>query len=320
VRKTSALIVALGLLASLSACSTSAQGASCSTAVAPGDSSNVVTATGGFNEKPTVSFPVPLYTKKTERTVLIPGDGAVLQPGDSATVEATILNGTTGGVLQQTGYDTSDGNLVTIGPSALAALTEGLKCARVGSRIAVVASPQDSTGGQGNPNLGMAASDSLVLVMDIKRGFPAQADGVPQITPPEIPSIVLAPNGQPGIVLPPGSSAPEKLEIAVEKQGNGAVVKADDYVVLKYTGMTWDDKSVFDSTWQDGTAKIVQMKKSDTVVEGFVKGVVGQKVGSQVVIVAPPSAAFGDEGGNGVGAGQTVVYVVDILGIVSLAG
>jgi hypothetical protein len=315
VRKTSALIIAVGLIVSLSACTGSGNSTTCGTGISSGDASSIVTATGKFGVAPTVDFPTPLYAKTTQRTELLAGHGALLHKGESATVEATILNGATGAILQATTYGTDDGSLVSIGPSGLNGLTLGLQCARVGSRVAIVASPKDSTNGQGNPNIGLTAADSLVLVIDIKAGFMAKSDGVPQITPPQTPTVVLAPNGAPGIILT-GGAAPTKLQIAVEKQGSGKKVAKDDYVVLKYTGMLWADKTIFDSNWTSDTATVLQMK-SGVVVDGFAKGIIGQRVGSQVVIVAPPSAGYGAAGnGSNIPANATLVFVVDILGIV----
>ncbi|MCB1280637.1 MAG: FKBP-type peptidyl-prolyl cis-trans isomerase, partial [Salinibacterium sp.] len=91
--------------------------------------------------------------------------------------------------------------------------------------------------------------------------------------------------------------------------------KAGDKVVVKYTALLWSDSSVFDSTWTKGQAKIVTLTPSDTVTKGFVKGLVGQAVGSQVLIVAPPSDGYGSAGSAGVPAGSTLIYVVDILGV-----
>lgn len=315
-RKTSALLVALGLIVSLAACSSSGQSSPCASRVTSGDSSSLVSAPGKFGQKPVVSFPTPLYAASTQRTELLPGHGAPLQPGQSATVEATILNGADGRVLQTTSYATTGGSLVSIGPSNLAGLTVGLECAKVGSRVAIVASPQDSTGGQGNPNIGLTAKDSLVFVIDIKAGFPAKADGVPQITPPQIPMIVLAPNGRPGIILP-NTPAPKTLQVAVEKQGNGPKIAKNQYVVLKYTGMLWADKSIFDSTWTSDSAAVLQVNPS-SVVSGFAKGLIGQRVGSQVVMVIPPSEGYGSQGKSpSIPANATLVFVVDILGVVN---
>jgi peptidylprolyl isomerase len=113
----------------------------------------------------------------------------------------------------------------------------------------------------------------------------------------------------------PKQNPPSTLKINVLQEANGKTVKEGDHVVVKYTGILWSDSSVFDSTWTKGQAKIITMTRSDTVPAGFVKGIVGQRVGSQVLIVAPPSEGFGSNGSAGVPSDSTLVYVVDILGV-----
>jgi peptidylprolyl isomerase len=53
----------------------------------------------------------------------------------------------------------------------------------------------------------------------------------------------------------------------------------------------------------------------DQIVPGFIKGLVGQTVGSQVVIVMPPADGYGATGNSqaGISGTDTLVFVVDIL-------
>ena len=72
---------------------------------------------------------------------------------------------------------------------------------------------------------------------------------------------------------------------------------------------------MFDSTWEDGQAVVKSLTASDNLAKGFVDGLVGQKVGSQVLLVIPPDLAAG----SGAAEGATLVYVVDILGVIPRA-
>jgi hypothetical protein len=312
VRKTAALIVAFGTLVALTGCAGNASANGCDSPVASGEASSIVTATGAFAAQPKVDFPTPLITKKTQRTQLLPGDGPALQPGQPALVDLTLLNGATGKVLTQTQYDGTGGSLITVGPSTFPALSHGLECATVGSRVAIVGSAKDTHEGQANPQQGIGADDAFVFVVDILRAFPASANGAGQIPDTGLPAVVLAPDGTPGITIP-HSAPPKNLRVAELKSGNGEKVAAKDFVVLKYTGISWSDRTVFDSTWKDGPAVVREMTKSDTVDEGMLKGLVGKRVGSQVLIVVPPKLAAGNSLAPG---GATLVYVVDILGII----
>ena len=48
---------------------------------------------------------------------------------------------------------------------------------------------------------------------------------------------------------------------------------------------------------------------------GGIKGLVGQKVGSQVLLVIPPADGYGEAGAPnaGIGATDTLVFVIDLL-------
>ena len=52
-----------------------------------------------------------------------------------------------------------------------------------------------------------------------------------------------------------------------------------------------------------------------SLIKGFVTGLVGQKVGSQVLIVTTPEAAYGSNPpeGSGIPKDASLVFVVDIL-------
>jgi len=51
------------------------------------------------------------------------------------------------------------------------------------------------------------------------------------------------------------------------------------------------------------------------VIAGFDEGLVGQTVGSRVLLVIPPDKGYGPEGNPqaGIGGTDTLVFVVDLL-------
>lgn len=315
-RKFPALIVALGLIASLSACASETSVAGCSGAIASGDASSIVTATGKPGSAPKIDFPTPLVARTTQRSVVIEGKGDALQLGQPVILDYTILNGTTQKVLQKSTYSPAKGTQLTVDDSVVG---RGLRCAQVGSRVVVVASAKDSHGGQEDPSSGLGKNDSIVYVLDVKRAFPARADGAPQVPQNGLPAVVLAPNGAPGLTIP-ATTPPKSLQVDVLKAGSGKKLGDGDFAVLKYTGVFWADSKVFDSTWvgdKKGQSAVLEIADGK-VISGFVKGLVGQRVGSQVLLVVPPSEGYGPNGSQDqtVPPNSTLVYVVDILGIV----
>lgn len=302
-----ALLLAAGIVASLSSCAQGPFAPGCDSPVAAGDASALVSATGRFGTAPAIDFPTPVIAKKTERSTLITGEGEQLHDGDVAVFQYTLLNGSTGAILDRSDYS-GLGAIVTLGDSPTPSVTVGLECTTVGSRVAIAT----SAAGAGQANSG--ATDSYVFVVDVLDVFPGKAEGAAQIPQAGMPAVVTAPNGAPGITVPK-AEAPSTLTVNVLQAGTGKRVEADDHVIVKYTAVLWSDSSVFDSTWTGGQAKIVALTASDSVTEGFVTGLVGQQVGSQVLIVVPPAQGYGDAGRSGVPSGSTLVYVVDLLGL-----
>ena len=301
-RRFPALVVAASVLAALTACAPGQAADGCESTVTGGSASATVDAPGDFGTAPEVSFPTPLITKSIERTELIVGEGEPLEYGQPVILEATILNGTDAAVLQQTAYAPEGGSLFTIGDTGLPALGAGLGCTTEGSRVAIVASAEDSAANDSPP----ATSDSIVYVVDVVRAFPARADGTAQLAVAGMPSVVTAPDGTPGITIP-SEPAPTEARVALLRLGDGDEIREGDQVVAKLTAVDWDDESVVQSTWPTGSAAIVDLA-GDSVSDGLKDAITGQTIGSQVLAVIPP-----EEGTDG----ATLIYVVDILGTVN---
>ena len=314
-RKTTALIAAIALLGGLTACSggTAASTAGCDPVVLPGKASAVITAPGKLGSAPKVGFPTPLYTKTTQASTIIAGTGAPITAGQPVILDVTILNGADATPLQKTSYAATGGSLITAGKSTFPAVSEGLECAKVGSRISIVGSAKDSHRGAADAANGIGKDDSFVYVVDIKGAFLAKANGADQIPVNGMPAVVLTADGTPGISVP-DRSAPKTSTVNVLKEGSGDKVKSNQFLVVKFTAIGWNSKTVFDSTWTDHQASVLQVGAA-TVSPGLSKALIGQRVGSQVLTVLPPRAAAVADGSGKAPADDTAVYVVDILGI-----
>jgi peptidylprolyl isomerase len=190
-------------------------------------------------------------------------------------------------------------------------LADMMMCASEGSRI-VGAIPYDQMSTEAATSMGLKEGESVAVVLDLQRVYLGAADGVPQYNDrPGMPSVVLAPDGTPGIIIPT-AAPPSDLAVEVLKRGDGPVVSDTDSIRVHYTGVTWDDRTVFDSTWEKGASAAVTL---DGVVPGFAKALEGATVGSQILAVIPPDLGYGDEGSGSIPGGATLVFVVDILGV-----
>ncbi len=312
-RKTTALIAAVALLGSLTACAGAGTVDGCTPVLSSGKASNLVTATGDFGTAPQVKFPSPLFTTKSEATQLITGTGAPIQDGQPVVLDVTIINAANGATLQTTSYGESGGSLITVGKSTFPAVSEGLQCATVGSRIAIVGSAEDSHNGTADAANNIAADDSFIYVVDVRRAFLAQANGANQIPQNDLPAIVTTSDGTPGVTVP-NADAPTSPRTDVLKSGTGAPVKEGQSVVVQYTALGWANKTVFKSTWSTHQASVLQIG-APTLSAGLSSALLGKRVGSQVLVVLPPKDNAAPDGSTSAPDGETAIYVVDILGI-----
>nr|WP_246318518.1 FKBP-type peptidyl-prolyl cis-trans isomerase [Leifsonia psychrotolerans] len=234
-------------------------------------------------------------------------------------VDLSVYNGSTGKSIEQTGYDGTSQPSLVLSDATITGLRDGLLCAQQGSRVAVAVSPDDGFGPQGGQEaLGVAKDDSLIFVIDVVKAYLPRANGADQPEISGLPAVVLGAKGEPGITIPAGA-APNTLKIGLLKKGTGATVKEGDTVTVQYTGVVWDTKLVFDSSWERGTpAQFVAADGSKTqggVIPGFAEALIGQKVGSQVIAVIPPDQGYGEKASEKIPANSTLVFVVDILGV-----
>ena len=106
---------------------------------------------------------------------------------------------------------------------------------------------------------------------------------------------------------------PAGLEVEVLHEGDGAVVKAGDTIVCNYLGQVWDG-TVFDNSFDRGSPVDFGIGVG-MVIAGWDQALVGQHVGSRVLISIPSDLAYGPRGipQAGIPGGATLVFVVDIL-------
>ncbi len=319
-RKASALIVTAGLvMTALTACATPGTAeASCEPSTTSGAASSLISVSDNFGAVPDVTFPTPLKTDTTQRTEIISGSGPRAVAGQQLNVELNVFNGTTGNVIQQGAYDETSAVPVVLNGGGVKGLSDSLLCAQVGDRLAVVISPEDAFGAAGNQQLQVAPTDSLVIVVDVVKAMLPRADGVKQTVANGLPAVVLDDQGVPGVVVPSGD-APIELEVGVLKKGSGDKVAEGATITVHYLGVLWKEKTVFDSSWVNGApVPLVAATGSATeagVSAGMATALIGQTVGSQVVMVIPPSLGYGDAATAGIPAGSTLIFVVDILGV-----
>ncbi len=318
-----ALILSGVLLASLTACT--AAPAVCEPVIGAGSGAATVDASGEVGETPEVTFPTPLFSERPQQAVLVPGDGEIVPTGGVVDLEVSLFDASSGELITATAYDEEQEPLRTTAGEAVEGSTtplfaEAVQCAEVGSRIAVTGSIADVFGaGTLDPGLGIEDDAPVIAVIDVMQSYLGRATGTPQLGAQGVPAVVTSPEGVPGVTIP-DEEAPDELRTHVLVSGDGDTVEESDRVVLHYTGLLWDEKTVFDSSWERGAAATFPAVSFEDDPEGVVPGLaealVGSTVGSQLVVVIPPEDGYPEgQAPATVPAGSTMVFVVDVLGI-----
>jgi FKBP-type peptidyl-prolyl cis-trans isomerase len=295
-----------------SSSSSSSSSAASTTAAAPAS----VTATGAFGKAPTVTIPDAkpsgsLYTK-----TLIQGTGATLTTSQSllGNFAMYVWSGKTHKLIGST-YTEGVPTLFT--GTLLPGLATALEGQKVGSRVLAVIPPKDAFGAAGNSEIGVGANDTVVFVIDMLQTYANNA-GVSGTQTSDgggaLPTVKAGAAGKGPTITIPSTAAPKTLQVKTLIKGTGAVVKKGQYIVVQYTGVNWRTKKVFDSSWSRSEPFATEIGEGQ-VIKGWDTGLVGQTVGSRVLLVVPPADGYGSAGSSSVGikGTDTLVFAVDII-------
>ena len=300
----SAVIAVLGLtVVGLAGCSQPSAGA-CPRPVADASLADVVTVSDDIDAKPEIELYTPLRQKTTASEDVVTGDGNAIETDAQVVVlDITLVSGADGEVLLSTRYDGSTLPVqleqLTV---AIPGLSEGLRCAREGTRTVIALAP-DGISAETAASAGLAEGDSAVAVVDLRQVFLARANGADVFNSGGgLPTIVRATNGRPGLVFN-DSAAPKDVVTQTVKRGDGAAVTGDAPVLVNYTSFGWTTQKQMQTTWDAAPTSITF---GDEAPE-FAEALKGQTVGSQVMIVVPQADVAGGD--------AAVVYVIDILGV-----
>ena len=276
-----------------------------------GDAVDLVEATGEFNSQPTVTFPFPISGTGMETRILIEGNGGLIVGSQRVGMHFAGYNATTGQQFQASEFGTEDYIYQDLIPGNSPDFCGALTGVPVGSRVAVLLSPENVHGGEGIPTLGLGADDGVVFIFDIVRAFLPKAIGSSKAAEAGMPTVILAPSGQPGIQILQ-SDAPTEFRRTILIEGRGEKVAVGDNVTVHYTGWTWLGEE-FDSSWPRQAPAAFDVT-TDGLIEGFVQALDGVPVGSQVIAVIPPELGYGDSAQGSIPPGSTLIFVIDVLG------
>jgi FKBP-type peptidyl-prolyl cis-trans isomerase len=275
---------------------------------------------GAFGKAPVVSVPKAKPAAKQQVKELIHGAGPKVGSSDfvvahlvgyqwSAKGGKELLNtykkGTpaTGSASQLTG---------------LPALDKAIAGRTAGTRLELTL-PYAAVGDEVAKALQLPNTDDFVLSVDVINSFGKNAavQGTQQKLDAKLPQVTPGAAGQAPTVKIPSGSAPSTLQVKTLIQGTGKPVAKGQTLIGQYDGVLWRTGKEFDSSYKHGAPAGFPIGVGQ-VIPGWDKTLVGQKIGSRVLLVVPPKEGYGAKGSPeaGIKGTDTLVFVVDILGAV----
>ena len=282
---------------------------------------NIVVSDNRSGE-PDVEYQAPVVVATTERLVIIEGDGEVVKDLDQVLISYALYNGGSGEMLGATGYEGQDPApfLVDLSAPMLEGVSYTLLCTTVGSRVVGVIPAHQAYGLEGAPQFGLEPGEPMIFVADVQGIQPPpdppleRLTGALKETPEGFPEVTYAMSGQPTVNVDT-SEVPRDFQMFRVIDGTGQEVNPGATVVVHYHGVNLNTGLEFDASWNRGEPATFP---TSGVIPGFRDGLVGQKVGSRVLIIIPPALGYGPSGGTGdgkIGPDDTIFFVVDILGV-----
>ncbi|MDF1602460.1 FKBP-type peptidyl-prolyl cis-trans isomerase [Nocardioides sp. YIM 152315] len=310
-RRLPALLLPIALATTLVACGDEGgdNGGSSS-----GEALHGIAVTGDVGKAPKVEWNGELDVDDTATEVVTEGDGEEVADGDQVVANIWIGNGTTQEKAYST-YDDKQPQTVPVSDSLSPVFKDALLDQTVGSRVAVTTTAEEAFGEAGNAQMGIGNKDTVLLVVDLmeKSVVLDGPEGDEQEAPAWAPELTTDGDKITGLDF---SKAPEpdgKLKSATLIQGEGDVVEKGQTITVNYVGQVYGGKEPFDESYSGEPASFAI--GVGQVVPGWDKTLVGQKVGSRVVMALPPKWGYGSKGNPqaGIKGTDTLYFVADIL-------
>ncbi len=280
-----------------------------------------VDVSGDAGDKPEVEVDAPFEVDETETEVLDEGDGDEVQEGDTASLQYLGVNGRTGDEFNSTWVDNGgkpvqfpleEGKLI---PGFL----KGLVGQTYGSRVVIAIPPDDGYGPSGgNAQIGIEADDTLLFVVDLLEKAPDpldEAEGTEQDPPADLPELQLDKAGHPTGFTASKQTPPtvKKLVVAPVIVGEGPELEEGQTATVEYVGQIYPDGKVFDESWSAPDPVQFPLQQGG-LIQGFLDGLIGQPVGSRVILAIPSDLGYGKQGQPpAIGPNEDLIFVVDIL-------
>lgn len=274
-----------------------------------------VTVTGPTSAKPTINFKAPLHFATTMSKTVDkgPGSGPAVTKTSTVTVDYVGINASDGAEFDSSWKRGSPATF-SLG-SVIPGFTTGLLGAHAGDRVLIDVASKDGYDPTGNGTT-IRKGDSLIFVVDVRKVTQplAIATGKSVKAPPTVPVLTYNAQHQPVkfTATPQTVKVPTRLEVYTVVQGTGPKVQKGQTITVEYVGQLYPDGKVFDESWSKQPASFpIGVGR---VIAGWDQGLVGQRVGSRVILVIPSALAYGPQGRKPlIPPGANLIFAIDIL-------
>ena len=316
----SVVVVAVGGALAVGTLQAAENERSCDIPIASGKASSLVRVTTAESGLPEVSFPTPLVTQSRQLTVLTEGEGEPAREGGYVDFDVSVFVGLDEMYLTGSSYNPTNPVRRAVSSELPDFFGQVLECQKPGAQIAVTAALSDIFGEVEEDNY-LQNSSTVVVVLDVRDTYPGLATGAARLPQSGLPTITQAPTGEHGFGFPK-APIPDELRVSVLKMGSGEVIGDGDLITAHFTGAVWNTRSIFVSSFDQGVPMGILVEDQTVsatgqgVVPGLAQALIGQTVGSQVLVSVPPSLGY--QPGTqppGVSENSTLVFVFDILGV-----
>jgi peptidylprolyl isomerase len=265
-------------------------------------------------KSPKVTVSKGFKVTKTTSKVLKKGGGDKLASGDAVKVNYVAVNGRTGKQFDSS-FKSDKPLTLTLDKSAvLPGFVAGLTGKNIGSRVLVAIPPKDGFNAA-QTSLDIKKSDTMVFLFDIVSKVPTEVTGTAKKLPADVPKLVLDADKHPSKFAKTSKTAEKvtKESAHVVIKGKGAKITEGQTLTAQYVGQVYPDGDVFDESWSSA-ARSFQVGAGQ-LIKCWDDQLVGQTIGSRVVLVCPGDKAYGKQPpqGSKIKKNDALIFAIDLL-------
>ena len=157
-----------------------------------------------------------------------------------------------------------------------------------------------------------SASDLFALTDCGFSGVPAEVDAADGVA--ISPDVSVLDAEVPSVYVRSGAAPARELVSYELRPGTGDVAALDDLISVEYCGVGLASGALFDSSWVRGAPATFPLSQG-SLIQGWVDGIPGMQVGERRVLIIPSDLAYGQNPPPGIAPGETLVFVVELLGV-----